>query len=88
MGLSLAACLSLRLGEQASGQLIYRATLYASAVYAVVVGLSTFLYICLSATSRYCIEMTGRIELVFAVEASFHLTVFQGNPLAYLQKYG
>ena len=27
-----------------------------------------------SVTSRYCIERTGRIELVFDMEASFHLS--------------
>jgi len=38
----------------------------ASAAFAVIVRLS--------ATSRYCIETIGRIELVFGVEAFFHLS--------------
>ena len=50
---------------------------YASAVYAVVVCPS----VCLSVTSQYCIETTGRIDLVLGMEASFHPshTVLQGN---------
>ena len=50
---------------------------YASAVYAIVVCPS----VCLSVTSQYCIETTGRIDLVLGMEASFHLshTVLQGN---------
>jgi len=37
--------------------------------------------VCLSVTSRYCIETTSRIELVFGMEASFYLshTVLCGN---------
>ena len=37
--------------------------------------------VCLSVTSRYCIETTGRIDRVFGTEASFHLyhTVCYGN---------
>ena len=35
--------------------------------------------ICLSVTSRCCIETTGRIELVFSMEASFHLSYAAGN---------
>jgi len=30
--------------------------------------------ICLSVTSQYCVETTGRIELVFDMDASFHLS--------------
>ena len=30
--------------------------------------------VCLSVTSLYCIETTGRIELVFATDASFYLS--------------
>jgi len=54
------------------------ATRYATAVYAVVVCLS----VCPSVTSRYCTETTGRIELFWGMEASFHLshTVLQGSP--------
>ena len=50
---------------------------YHSAVFAVSVRLS----VCLSVTSRYCIETTSRIELVFGMEASFYLshTVLCGN---------
>ena len=44
----------------------FTARRYASAVYAVVV--------CPSVTSRYCIETTGRVELVFGTDASFHLS--------------
>ena len=47
---------------------------YASAVYyAVVECLSARLSVCLSVTHRYCSETTGRIELVFGMEASFHI---------------
>jgi len=37
--------------------------------------------LCLSATSRFSIETGERIELVFGMEASFHLsyTVLKGN---------
>ena len=51
------------------------------AVYAVVV--------CPSVTSQYCIEAAGRIELVFGMGASFHLshTVFI-RKFGYLQKQG
>jgi len=42
----------------------------ASAVHAVVLCLS----VSLSVTSRYCIETTGRIELVLGTDASFHLS--------------
>jgi len=40
----------------------------------------------MSETSRYCFETTGRIQLVFAIEASFHLsyTVLQGNSGIYV----
>ena len=45
-------------------ELLFSARRYASAIFAVIV--------CPSVTSRYCIETTGRIELVFGMEASFH----------------
>jgi len=48
----------------------FTARRHASAVFAVVVRPS----VCLSATSRYCIEATGRIELVVGMEAFFHLS--------------
>jgi len=48
----------------------FSARRYASAVYAVVVCLS----VRPSVTSRCCIEKTGRIELVFGMKASFHLS--------------
>jgi len=35
---------------------------------------SVCLSVRLSVTSRYCIETTGRIELVFATDASFYLS--------------
>jgi len=40
----------------------------------------------MSETSRYCFETTGRIQLVFAMEASFHLsyTVLQENSGIYV----
>jgi len=59
-----------RLNNGALKKLFHRATLYARAVYAVVVCLS----VCLSVTSRYCIETTGRIEHLFGMRASFHLS--------------
>jgi len=54
---------------------------YHSAVFAVSAHLSVRLSVCLSVTSRYCIETTSRIELVFGMEASFYLshTVLCGN---------
>ena len=45
----------------------------ASEVYAVVVCSSVHL----SVTSRYCSEMTGRIQLAFGMEASCHLSHIQ-----------
>jgi len=44
--------------------------------------------LCLSVTSRCSIEVVGRIELVFGVEASFHqsYTVFWGNSHIYKNK--
>jgi len=45
---------------------VFIARRYASAVYAVVM--------CPTVTSRYCIETTGRIKLVFGMEASVHLS--------------
>ena len=52
-------------------QLLSRRGCAASAVYTVVV--------CPSVISWYCVETTGRIELGFGVQASFHLshTVFK-----------
>jgi len=44
---------------------IFTARRYASAGYAVV---------CLSFTIRCCVETTGRIDLVFSMEASFYLS--------------
>jgi len=41
-----------------------------------------------SVTSRYCIETTGRIELVFGMEASFHLSHPVLIKSGYLQKSG
>ena len=35
---------------------------------------SVCMSVCLSVTSRYCIETTGRIELVFGMQASFYLS--------------
>jgi len=49
---------------------VFAARRYASSVYAVVVCPS----VRLSVTSRCCIETTGRIELVFGMDASFHLS--------------
>jgi len=45
--------------------------------------------VCPSVTSRYCIDWTGRIELVFGTEASFHVshTVLYGN-LGISKNYG
>jgi len=56
---------------------IFNARRYAGAVFAVVVCPSVRPCV----TSRYCIETTGRIELIFGAEASFHLsyTVLQGK---------
>ena len=56
---------------------------YASAIY-------TLSFLCLSVTSRYCIETTGRIELVFGTKASFHLfiIVLLIRKFGYLQKLG
>ena len=45
---------------------IFTARCYASAVYAVVM--------CLSITSQYCIKTTEQIEVVFGMDASFHLS--------------
>jgi len=53
---------------------VINARRYASAEYAVVVCLSVRPFV----TRRYCIETTGRIGLVFDIDASFH-TVLQGN---------
>ena len=47
---------------------IFTARRYASAVYAAIM---VSLYVCLSATSRYCVETTRRIELVLAWELFF-----------------
>ena len=59
------------------GHPVFTARRYASAVFAVAV----YLLVWPSVTSRYCIETTGRIELVFGIKASFHLsyTVLPGN---------
>ena len=55
----------------------FTARRFAGAIYAVVMCPS----VCSSVTSRYCIETTGRIELGFEMEASFHLSysVFYGR---------
>ena len=55
---------------------LFTARRYASAVYAVIVCPSVRPSTRLSATSRYFIETTGRIELVglFGIEASVHLS--------------
>jgi len=51
-----------------ASRFFYRATLCQRSIIAVVVGLSVSLSlsVCLSVTSRYCIETSGRIELVLA----------------------
>jgi len=46
----------------------------AIAVYTVIMCPSVRLSVCLSVTSRYCIETTGRIELTFGRGACFHLS--------------
>jgi len=50
------------------------------------VRLSVCLFVCLSVTSRCCIETTGRTELVFGTKDSFHRCVIR--KFAYLQKLG
>ena len=45
-----------------------------SRIYETVVRPSACLSVRPSVTSRYCIEKTGRLELVFGMEASFHLS--------------
>ena len=52
---------------------LFTARRYASAVFAVIVCPS----VCPSVTSRYFIETTGRIELVFGMVASFYLSHYQ-----------
>jgi len=47
---------------------VFTARRYATAVFAVAMS------VCLYVTSWYCIETTGRIELVFGTEASFQLS--------------
>jgi len=65
--------------------LIFTARRHASAIYAVVMCLS----VRPSVTSRYCIETTGRNELVFGMEASFHLShSCVVSKFGYLQKSG
>jgi len=49
--------------------LTYLLTYYASAMHAVVVCLSVYM----SVTRRYCVKTTGRIELVFGMEAPLYL---------------
>ena len=57
---------------------VFTARRCANAVFAVLVHVFVrpFVHVsvCLSVTSWYCIETTGRIELVFGVEAFFHLS--------------
>ena len=56
----------------------FTARRYANAVCVVVLCMSVCLSVCMyvspSVTSRYCVETTGRIELVFGTEATFHLS--------------
>ena len=54
--------------------LVFTARRYAGAVFAVVMCPSVCPSVCLSVTSRYYIETTGQIELLFSMKASFHLS--------------
>jgi len=69
---------------------VFTARRYANAVFAVLVHVFVrpFVHVsvCLSVTSWYCIETTGRIELVFGVEAPIPHCVIR--KCGYLQKSG